>query len=178
MRYATSPSVTSIEPAATGYLLGDYTHSRRSAMAALMDRRGAAGTRAGISETEKLSRFLRRMAEQLDVALEETVQDPLERDQLIREALPLWALTFELRGCLSQAHRDFLSHLLTCLSSPKSASDVIALRSLRDVIRTFADSPQGTTEKDIERLVVRLEESGYDLADALTRVPTSTRESE
>jgi hypothetical protein len=122
----------------------------------------------GISEA---ALFLRRIAEQLDAALEEDANDSLARDGVIRQALPLWGLAFKHRHCLSEPVRDLLNHILTCMTSPLAAQNDVALTQLHAVVFSLAQHLRGTTEKDVGSYVARLEEAGFDLTAAITTAP-------
>ncbi|MCY3020677.1 MAG: hypothetical protein NTW87_16795 [Planctomycetota bacterium] len=126
------------------------------------------GGRVPPADMVEVSRYLRRIAEQLVVALEEDAEDVLARDAAIRETLPLWGLAFKHRHCLQEPLRELLSHLLTCLSSPLAVQNDVALRQLHAVVLSLSQHVRGTTEKDVENWIVRLEEAGFDLTAPLT----------
>jgi hypothetical protein len=133
-------------------------------------------------QERETARYLRRIAEKLAAALDEDADDVLARDAAIREALPLWGLAFKhCQGLkdpvqdLKDPVQDLLSHLLTCLSSPLAAQNVAALRQLHAVVLELAQYVGGTTEKDVDALVIRLEEAGFDLTTPISDPAKETR---
>ena len=131
------------------------------------------GDRAPASDKAEVARYLRRIAEQLAAALDEDADDVLGRDATIREALPLWGLAFKHCQGLKDPVQDLLSHLLTCLSSPLAAQNGVALRQLHAVVSALAQYVGGTTEKDVDALVIRLEEAGFDLTAPISALPVA-----
>jgi hypothetical protein len=119
------------------------------------------------------ARYLRRIAEKLAEALDEDADDVLARDAAIREALPLWGLAFKHCQGLKEPVQDLLSHLLTCLSSPLAAQKDAALKQLHAVVSELAQYVGGTTEKDVDALVIRLEEAGFDLTAPISALPVA-----
>lgn len=118
-------------------------------------------------ELSDIAKYMRRLNVQVEAALSGE-DDPLARDGAIREGLPYWGLAYEKRNYLKAPQREFLNHLLTCLTSVRAAQDAVALSMLHGVISQFVLNLRGTTEKDVVSWIVRLREAGFNLSEPLT----------
>lgn len=128
-------------------------------------------TQAGVgtqAAAETVSRHLRRALEQLERVAAADAEDVLSKDDAAQDALQYWALAFRHRKNVNKGAREFLAYLFSCMSSPVLLTEPSALSELAAVLAVFTGNIRGTTEKDVEGWLDRLEAAGFDLGEPVS----------